>query len=223
MKPLASAKSRLGPATPDVRRQAAALHMLDRVLEAVVKSCGREACQVVGGDELVRRVAEGAGCRWLPEPGRDLNSSLWAAMQACFRAGAGAVLFLPADLPQATPSDVAAVVVASRGLSQPTGVPAERDGGTNALLMPASIAFPPRLGTSSYARHAEEARLRGMTIVEARAPGLTLDVDTPEDLAWAEEHVEGFGLALDDWARWLRQHEGRTVAPTGIGGRRWKP
>ena len=99
MKPLASAKSRLGAAMPAMRRQAAALHMLDRVLETVVQWRNGNVCQVVGGDGLVRLVAEEAGCRWTPEPGHDLNSSLWAAMQACFRAGADAALFLPAECP----------------------------------------------------------------------------------------------------------------------------
>ena len=219
MKPLSSAKSRLSSAVPDTRRQAVALCMLSRVLEAVVESCGKGTCQVVGGDELIRSVAEEAGCRWLPEPGHDLNSSLWAAMHASFEAGARAVLFLPADLPQAAPSDVATVVAASQGLSRPVGMPAKRDGGTNALLLPAAVAFPPQLGILSYALHVAAVRARDGVLIETDAPGLAFDVDTPEDLAWAVEHVEGFDAKLDWWTRWLGEHERHPSAQAGTSAR----
>ena len=216
MKPLATAKSRLAPVVPEMRRQAAALYMLRRVLDAGVGATGAEACRLVGGDEMVRRIAEQAGCRWVPEQGHDLNSSLWAAMQESVSRGSQAVLFLPADLPQATPSDVAAVVAASAGLAKPVGVVARNDGGTNALLVPAGLAFPPLLGVGSYVRHTDAVRSRGAVLVAADAPGLAVDVDTPEDLTWAEAHADGFSAGLELWTEWLAQ-QGERGFP--LGGR----
>ena len=203
MKPLATAKSRLSPLVPAGRRQAAALAMLRRVLMAASEALGPEACQVVGGDEVVWGIARGFGCRWAPEPRYDLNSSLWGAMQDAIRSNAVATLFLPADLPMATPSDVEAVVASSDGLSRPAGVLARNDGGTNALLLPAALAFPPLLGEDSFARHAAELQARGTVLVKAGAPGLAFDVDFPQDLAWAEANVDGFASELDRWEQWL--------------------
>ncbi len=205
MKPLASAKSRLAPAVPDPRRRALALLMLQRVLDAARHAVGADACRVVGGDALVRRVAESAGCEWGPEEGNDLNGSLWLAMDARFREGAAATLFLPADLPQATPEDVTAVVAASVGLSRPVGVRASGDGGTNALLLPAACAFQPAFGEQSFRRHVELAAARGALLETPAAPGLAFDIDTPEDLAWAEIAIAGFTGEADRWEEWLRR------------------
>jgi 2-phospho-L-lactate guanylyltransferase len=222
MKPLASAKSRLASVMPDLRRQAVALLMLRRVLDAVSRSVGIETCLVVGGDDTVQSVVRDAGCRWVPEPGHDLNSSLWLAMHECFEAGADATLFLPADLPQASPIDVAEVVSSSRGLTVAVGVSAHNDGGTNALLVPAPFSFPPALGEDSYARHIAGLRTRGSALFDADAPGLAFDVDTPTDLAWAEVNVEGFTGELDERERWLGKHRVRPYTMAGgpsAGGR----
>ncbi len=203
MKPMATAKSRLAPLVMDSHRQAVALLMLHRVLAAVGGSVGAEACQVVGGDAVVQQVAAHHGVRWRPEPGHDLNSSLWLAMQTAYQNNAQATLFLPADLPEATPMDVRAVVAASRGLTIPVGVRARNDGGTNALLMPTAYALPPALGEASYARHAAEVQACGVELHEAGAPGLAFDVDTPADLTLAEAHLDGFTADLGRWVRWL--------------------
>ena len=211
MKPLASAKSRLAPAVPDLRRQALALLLLQRVLDAARHAVGADACRVVGGDAVVRQVALSAGCAWDPEKGNDLNTSLWLAMGARFKEGAAATLFLPADLPQATPGDVTAVVAASVGLSRPVGVRASGDGGTNALLLPTACAFPPALGEQSFRRHEELAVARGAPLETPLAPGLAFDIDTPEDLAWAETTVTGFTGEADRWEEWLRR---RGVGPS---------
>jgi 2-phospho-L-lactate guanylyltransferase len=196
MKPLSSAKSRLSPAVPDGRRQAAALFMLGRVLEAASSLVGTEHCQVIGGDQTVRQITGDTGCRWARDQGYDLNSSLWLAMEGCFQAEADAVIFLPGDLPLVTSDDVAAVIAASLGLMIPAGVAALGGGGTNALLMPSALAFRPALGHSSFVRHQALAQALGTTLVSVEAAGLVFDVDTPEDFEWAVEHVPGFAAGL---------------------------
>lgn len=203
MKSLATAKSRLAPGVADATRRAAALLMLRRVLDAAGRAVGPAACQVVGGDDTVRSVALAAGCRWTPEPGHDLNSSLGLAMVRCYEEGAQAVLFLPADLPEISPQDVAAVVAASRELTRPVGVAARSDGGTNALLLPAGCAFPPELGKASFARHQALALAQGARLETPVAPGLGFDVDTPADLEWARAHVPGFAAELVKEEQWL--------------------
>ena len=206
MKQLALAKSRLSPEIPRFRRQGAALWMLDHVLDAILGICEAEACKVIGGGALVRWITEGKGCIWLHEPGYDLNSSLWESMRMSFKQGSRAILFLPADLPKATTAGVAQVIIGSWDLSRPVGVQALNDGGTNALLLPKAISFLPQLGMLSYARHSQEIDTRGMKIFNADAPDLSFDVDTPWDLRWAENHVDGFAVGIERWERWLEKN-----------------
>lgn len=216
MKPLAEAKSRLSPAVPEEVRRAVVLLMLEIVARAAAQALGPKACRIVGGDAMVAVLAREAGAEWRPEEGNDLNSSLWLAMQAAYEEGYKAALYLPSDLPQAEASDILKLVDASEGLTCAAGVEAERDGGTNALLLPSSIAFPPRLGRDSFARHREAAAAQGTPLAMVQAPSLAVDVDSAEDLAWARAHVPGFEPALSGWReRVRREYPDLAKPPTG--------
>ena len=205
MKALDEAKSRLWTDVPAPERRAAVLGMLDRVVCAAAGACSVVGgkCTVVGGDPAVRRAAEAAGAGWTPDPASGLNAALWSAMRAAYADGAQAALFLPADLPLITREDVLAVAEASRGYSRPVGVEAAGDGGTNALLVPASCAFEPRLGEDSFAKHRAAAEAAGSPLVAVEAPNLAFDVDTAADYAWAKANVAGFVSATDSWQAWL--------------------
>ena len=205
MKGLDDAKSRLWAAVPTPERRAAVLGMLDRVVRAAVGACTvvGGACTVVGGDGPVRRAAEAAGAGWTPDPASGLNAALWSAMRTAYADGAQAALFLPADLPMITREDVLAVAEASQGYARPVGVEAAADGGTNALLVPASCAFEPRLGEDSFAKHRAAAAAAGSPLVALDAPNLAFDVDTAADYAWAKANVDGFASSLDAWGAWL--------------------
>ncbi|MCH8199554.1 MAG: 2-phospho-L-lactate guanylyltransferase [Chloroflexi bacterium] len=202
MKPLDEAKTRLWADVPAPERRAAVVGMLDRVVRAAVGAVG--ACTVVGGDAAVRRVAEAAGAGWTPDPASGLNAALWSAMRTAYADGAQAALFLPADLPLIEREDVLAVAEASQGYARPVGVEAASDGGTNALLVPASCAFEPRLGEDSFAKHRAAAEAAGSPLVAVDAPNIAFDVDTAADYAWAKANVDGFAQRLDDWGAWLK-------------------
>ena len=217
VKPLTEAKSRLAHAVSEARRQALTLLLLHNVISAVCKAIEPVACTVVGGDATMRHLLQDQhGCQWMDEPANDLNSSVWAAMRTSFDRGAVATLFLPADLPQASSGDIRAVVAASEGLRRPVGVPARQDGGTNALLVPSSLAFPPQLGRGSYALHAAAAQRLGVPLVTAAAPGLSVDMDTPEDLNWAVAELDSFAHDLGTLEAWVQRHLNPNI-PTTIG------
>ena len=148
-------------------------------------------------------MAEAAGAGWIPDPASGLNATLWSAMRTAYADGAQAALFLPADLPLIIPEDVFAVAEASQGYARPVGVEAAADGGTNALLVPASCAFEPRLGEDSFAKHRAAAEAAGSPLVALDAPNLAFDVDTAADYAWAKANVDGFATALGAWGAWL--------------------
>ena len=203
MKPLADAKSRLWAEVPTKRRESVILLMLDRVVRAAVEVLGPDACHVVGGDAQVRVVAEAAGAAWRKDPADGLNASLWSAMRSAYREGCTATMFLPGDLPLVTAADVRLLDRASEAHTRPAGVAAQRDGGTNALLLPAVAAFPPELGLDSFARHRAAAERIGTTLAQVEAPGLAFDLDTEADLTWALDHVDGFAANMEDWQQRL--------------------
>ena len=214
MKPLASAMTRLADAASGPRRQALVLAMLNRVLKAAVGAAGADACCVVGGDDVVRQSLAALDIRWAQDEGGGLNGALSAAMEHAFADGAGAVLILPADLPMITADEVGRVIAASHGLTQAVGVEASRDGGTNALLIPAQYAIHPAYGVDSFARHRGLLEAAGASLEAVDAPGIAFDLDTAEELAWAESNIEGFSADVDSWESWL-QAGARTAANSG--------
>jgi 2-phospho-L-lactate guanylyltransferase len=203
MKPLDQAKTRLWTDVPTFQREGVILLMLECVLRAAVDALGTAACQVVGGDEVVRHVTESTGAMWREEQGNDLNSSLWLAMMAAQADGCAATLFLPGDLPRIAGGDVAALAQASDEHTRAVGVRASTDGGTNALLVPTATAFEPLLGKESFSRHREAAERAGTPLVELDLPGAAFDMDSFEDMRWALDNIEGFPQRLDDWQAWL--------------------
>lgn len=207
MKPLAEAKTRLWDDLPPLERQAVVLLMLERVVAAAVSATARGACVVVGGDEVVREVAEASGAHWTSDDATGLNSALWAAMQVAYADGAEAALFLPGDLPLILDDDVRALVAASDGYTATVCVRASSDGGTNALLQPANTAFEPLLGVRSFDKHCEAATAKGAALVTPDLPRVAFDLDTRADYEWAKENVAGFARSVYDWEDWLNRSD----------------
>ena len=91
------------------------------------------------------------------------------------------VAIVSADLPLLKPSDLAALEQCARGGR--LAIATDKGGrGTNALAMPLSLGFDFHFGPASLFRHRLEARQRGVQFRLVHAPGLTDDVDTPDDL-----------------------------------------
>jgi 2-phospho-L-lactate guanylyltransferase len=121
---------------------------------------------------------------WVADAGRGLNGELEAARAALGQTG---LLVLHADLPLLESADVDALLTGAE--RQEIAIAPDRHGsGTNGLaLMPgARIAF--RFGPDSFRLHREQAA-RGAVV---ERPGFGLDLDTPDDLAAAED--AGFSL-----------------------------
>ncbi len=118
------------------------------------------------------------------ETSSGLNQALEEASRLAVQNGAGAILVLPADLPYLQAEDVRNLIELGRNPRSVVLAPAQRDGGTNALLMnpPGLIRFV--FGESSYRRHSELAQPAGACVHVYRSPGTDFDLDLPED--WQE-------------------------------------
>ena len=95
-------------------------------------------------------------------------------------------IYLPADLPFITSSDVASLVEASDHGQKLTLAPAHRDRGTNSIVVPQDSGFKPALGIRSYEKHRVQARTLGISTAICDRPGLGLDLDTYEDMEACE-------------------------------------
>jgi len=139
---------------------------------------------VVTSDPGAARIAREAGARVVPDhaPPRGIDAAVTRGLAVAERDGAGAALVLFADLPLVSPEDLAAIIEAGR--EERVTIAVSRDGtGTNALLLRPPTAMEPALGPGSLARHRARAAALGLTLRTVDLPGLTLDVDTPDDLA----------------------------------------
>ena len=195
VKSLTGAKHRLADALSAHDRRLLVLAMLADVVEAGLGADLEPI--VVSPDEEVLDAAERAGARPLREPDglEGLNEALTWAIERL--AGASAVLILLPDTPLVTPSELMLVCAAAlperggpNGEDQRTAVsrgsvvavPDRAGRGTNALLLKPSTALRPYFGPNSFARHRAAARRGGIRFVGLRLPGISLDLDTTDDM-----------------------------------------
>jgi 2-phospho-L-lactate/phosphoenolpyruvate guanylyltransferase len=176
LKALAEAKGRLAPAAGPLQRRLLAIAMFEDVIAALQAVQGLPAPVVVSPDREVWRRADALGCRVVEEPpgGGDLNASLAAAATAA--GGGAALLVVAADLPLASAAGLERVLRAAAGAPVAV-VPSADGGGTNVLAWRDPATFAPSFGPDSAARH-----LAAPGAVRVDEPGLSLDVDTVEDL-----------------------------------------
>lgn len=206
MKPLADSMTRIADAISVSRRKALALSMLDQVIRSVLDSTfyiydkkEELSCTVFGGDEFIRAVAVHRGARWEQDAVSGLNPILSLAMKKAFKEGFSAALILPGDLPMIRAEDIQEIISASAGMSLPVGVPAAKDGGTNALLIPSTWAIEPSYGVKSFLQHKAKFEAKGTTIKSMHLEGVQFDLDTIEDLAWATNNIHDLKAQIEFW------------------------
>lgn len=172
VKAFARAKARLAP-TLDPRRRAV---LAQRMAEHVLASAAPLPVAVVCDDDDVAAWAAAHGALVLPEPGRGLNGAVQTGVRRLSEAGATDVLVVHGDLP------LAEGLAELAGFDGITLVPDRVDDGTNVIGVPAWAGFRFSYGAGSFRRHVEEAIRLRMEIRVVRHPGLTTDVDVPDDI-----------------------------------------
>jgi len=185
-------KSRLGEALDPEERQALICGLLLNTVSVLSEWPSAAATHVVTGDVRLRRLlrAAGTGAKPIAEsvPG-DLNSALVEGRDRAERAGATAVLYLPADLPHLTTAALDALLEAAdaaiaAGSGRPVVVvaPADARTGTNALLVSPPDTIDPHFGEASLEAHIRAAAAADASLLLVNEPALGFDLDTPDDL-----------------------------------------
>jgi 2-phospho-L-lactate/phosphoenolpyruvate guanylyltransferase len=180
VKPLSLAKGRLSAVLTASERRALVLAMLGDVLAALRATQVVRKTVVVSRDAEVQALVARLGAVALLEEAEGLNTAYAQAATFAGLRGATALLALPADLPLATPNEIAGLVAA--GQEGGVALAPSRDGGTNGLYRSLDAALPFLFGSGSLARHIDTARVSGLEPRLFRAPGLELDIDQPDDL-----------------------------------------
>ena len=174
------AKQRLSSVLAREEREALARAMYEHVIATLCAARGLDRIAVATNDDAIARDARLRGALVFEER-EQLGHSHSADAAARHAAGLGAttVLLVPIDVPLVTPGDIDALAAAPRpGL---VIVPSSDGGGTNALVQTPPGVIACRFGPGSFQAHFEQATSRGVPVEVLRPPGLTFDLDTPED------------------------------------------
>lgn len=168
----ANGKSRLASVLSCEERDALALRMARHVL-AELKNCAAIAEIAI----LSTNCPEWWPGNWAEDRRQGLNTELAAWRHSI---GEAPVLIIHADLPMLRAPEVNDLLAAAT--AQGIALATDRAGkGSNALAIADGRAFDFRFGPGSRNLHA--AQVPGLAVIDL--PGLTADIDTPEDLAFA--------------------------------------
>ena len=181
VKSLSEAKSRLATHLTLRQRENLVLDMLHHVLQTLHESNVLEQVSVVSSDQRVLRQAQAWGAQAVVEEMPGHNAALHAAALQELAAGTSDLLTIAADLPLLHPSDIR-VLVAQSAL-YPVVLASSRDGtGTNAILVRPPLAIPYLFGENSLQRYQQAARQWQLDSTIYHSIGLSLDIDTIDDL-----------------------------------------
>jgi 2-phospho-L-lactate guanylyltransferase len=182
---LAAAKTRLASVLDDEERIALARTLLVRVL-GVARQAVDDVVVISPSAQLEPIVAE-ARARLEVQHGMGLNAGLDEARAVASADGVQRMIVLHGDLPNLEADDVRALMEAA-GHQPSVAIAPDRLGtGTNGLALSPTGIIGFRFGLGSFAAHRMEAEAAGVEPVVVVRPGLSFDLDTPQDLArWLE-------------------------------------
>ncbi len=182
VKPFAFAKRRLAGVMSESERATLARAMA-RDLLTLLSRCSRVAGVLcVTREPGVAALAPICGAEILAETQAGLSKAVAQAARHLLARGQSSMLVLPTDVPLATSAEID-LVIAKHGWAPAVTLVSDEDGyGTNALAVSPPDLMPFRFGRHSYLAHRDAALALGARVQTLRAPGLALDVDTPEDI-----------------------------------------
>jgi 2-phospho-L-lactate guanylyltransferase len=193
VKDLARAKSRLGSTLSTEERAQLTLDLLQHVLEVIEGSGVVDCIALISPDPQDSHFSpfrNSNSAIHIPEERSGLNNVLKQGRDWAIEQKADALLSVLADLPLLTAHDVKSIVELGRERGTVVLAPDRHIAGTNLML-----AHPPALarfafGRRSFGKHVTLARRAGARVETYTSVGTTLDIDTPEDLAyWESERL----------------------------------
>lgn len=183
VKPFAESKTRLSGVLNENERSALMARLLKRTLLKLTRSQGISRVAVISRDAAVLKIARSYAAWSITESHSELNEALAQAARICIANGARALLIVPADLPRLRLHDIERIIALGEPAPRVVIAPAQRDGGTNALLLNPANAIAFQFGENSFARHQSAAELKGLPTALYESDTVSFDLDVPEDLS----------------------------------------
>ena len=146
---------------------------------------------VVGAGQQLEQICSVTEVKWIKAGGRDLNQDLSNAIVTAQRQSLTPI-YLPGDLPFVEPRDINQVIERSCGGRKFVLVPSRYDDGTNCMLIPNWLHFKTLLGEGSFGKHKKMLIELNVDFVKVSPDGITLDLDTVDDLTRCNEIENGF-------------------------------
>ncbi len=176
------AKQRLAALLSETERVALAQVMLRDVLGAL-KASGRVSdIVVVSKEPAVQRLADEYGARYLPEHHNGLSMAVAQGSAYIAESGGEAMLMVPGDVPLVSADEINRLVD-YHGERRGITLVSDRIGiGTNGLVVSPVDLIPFSYGANSFWAHADAAHAIGAPVRSIALDGLSLDIDTPEDV-----------------------------------------
>lgn len=175
------AKQRLSSLLSPEQRRALAAAMLEDTLGALAQA-PLAGVMVNTVDAGAAEIASRFGAQVIREDAEAGHTAAVAAMARVLAVSARGMLTVPGDIPGATGAEFAAICQAAGAAPSFTIVPAHDRRGSNAILLCPPEAVTLRFGDDSFLPHLEAARTAGIEPRVLELPGITLDLDQPEDV-----------------------------------------
>lgn len=156
--------------------------------DCVVKASRKFDVFVVCDDEDVAQWARSHGAKivWQPEAG--LNAAVRAGIEFARKRGKDFAIVTHSDLPLA--NDFAELIQDESEANLKNSVllvPDRHEDGTNVMVLPTNLAFNFHYGKNSFFAHQQEAKNLGISVVIKTDQSLAVDIDTADDLAFAQQ------------------------------------
>ncbi len=183
IKQLHRAKQRLTSCLSAGERRLLAVTMLGDVLLALSKSSRLAGFSVVTGDATVIALAKDYGAGVI-ETQADCGQSaaLYQATGLLADTGVSRVMILPGDTPLVTAAEIDAVASSMHSADSVTVVANCQGTGTNCMASFLPLPIPLAFGLNSFPQHCSFIEDAGLKVVSLALEGLTLDIDTRDDL-----------------------------------------
>jgi 2-phospho-L-lactate guanylyltransferase len=187
IKNLDNAKQRLAAGLDPTPRRALVEAMFSDTLVALRRCAALSDVIVVSSDNRAQRIAEGYGTTVVEDGESGHSEAAMLGVALAVERGAERVLLVPADCPLIDPAELERLAAWPTPGRAVLVVPDRHGTGTNALLLQPPDVIAPAFGDGSHARHLGNARAAGIAAETVALASLALDIDTPDDLAAAEQ------------------------------------
>jgi 2-phospho-L-lactate guanylyltransferase len=182
VKNLSGAKQRLAAVLDQPARTELAQAMLHDVVTALAAWTRRPDCALVTSDPFAIELARECDFEIIPDPANPGETgAIEMATQLCVSRGIDSTLVIPADIPLIQAGEIE-TIFAQAPAEGSVLVPAADGRGTNAAFRRPANLFPLRFGNDSFKPHRAAAHATGKPCIELHSPGISIDVDNPEDL-----------------------------------------